>query len=791
MLRNYLKVALRNLRRHKGFSFINIFGLAIGMACSILILLWVKDELSYDSFHDNAERIYRVNASLPELDVHAGITSAPIAPAIMKELPAVRSAVRLSGHHEDLFQVGDRMFEEDQVLFADSTFLQIFSFPLVAGNPETALRNPDGILLTESIAQKYFGDEPALGQTIRKNHSEDLVITGVLADLRGNSHIRFDLLQPMANFARTNRDLKENIWDNFNFSTYVLLDEAADTSPASLAQMGERMQDIYKANEPVLKVAFALQPLDEIYLQSSHLMADMFARGNAQYVYILIVIAVIILAVACINFMNLATARSARRAREVGLRKVAGAVRAQIIRQFLMESAVIAFLAFLISIVLVVVTLPSFNALTGKALGFDFTDVKLITGLVLITLATGLISGSYPALFLSGFLPSRVLKGNLSAGAASSAFRNTLVVAQFTISIVLLVGTAVVYNQLQYIQERNLGFDKENLVYARMTGDLWSKYRTLRSELERNPSTARFTVVSDMPTNLVNGTVNIMWEGKSPEMQPLVSSLGVDENFMDVFGISLIEGRWFLKDNPSDSVNFVVNESALKTMGMDVEEAVGQPLEFQDVKGTIIGVAKDFNFQPLQQPIGPLVMRKNWWGGMVVVRTQPGQTEASIGALEDIWKTLNPGYPFSYDFVDQRLAGLYKAEQRLGTLFNVFSGLAIFISCLGLYGLSAFLAERRTKEIGVRKVLGASVPGVVFLLSQSFTRPVLIAMVVAFPLAWYGMNRWLAGFAYHVSLDWTVFVFAFLVSLFIAWLTVSVETIKAARINPARSLRIE
>lgn len=790
MLRNYLKVGLRNLGRHKGFSIINIVGLAIGMACSILILLWVQDELSYDRFHSNAEHIYRINASLPELDVHAGITSAPIAHAALTEIPGIKNVVRLSGHHSSLFQVGERMFQEDGLLFVDSTFFQIFSFPLIAGNPETALRNPDGILITASMARKYFGDEPALGQTIRKNHQHDLVVTGVLADVPGNSHIRFDLLQPMTNLARTNRDLIDNDWDNFNFSTYVLLDEGADTSPAALKSIGDRIQAIYKANEPVLKVAFALQPLRDVYLHSSHLMADMFARGNVQYVYILGIIAVIILAVACINFMNLATARSARRAREVGLRKVVGAVRMQIIRQFLAESALVAFLALALAVVLVATALPLFNALTGKDLVFDFTDGRLLSGLLVITLATGLISGSYPALFLSGFLPSKVLKGNASVGAAGSTFRNTLVVVQFTISIVLLVGTGVVYNQLRYIQNRNLGFDKENLVYVQMTGDIWSKYQALRTELEQNPHTSQFTVVSDLPTNLTNGTVNVVWEGKNPETQPLFCNLAVDENFMDVFGVTLIDGRWF-RDFAADSANFVVNESALKTMGMDVEDAVGQPLEFQDVKGTIIGVVKDFNFQPLQQPIGPLVLRANWWGGKVVVRTQPGQTERAIGALGEIWKELNPAYPFSYDFVDQSLATLYKAEQRLGTLFNIFSALAIFISCLGLYGLSAFLAERRTKEISVRKVLGASVPGVVYLLSRSFTKPVLIAMVVAFPLAWYGMNRWLSGFAYHVELDWTVFVFAFLAALVIAWVTVSVETIKAARINPAQSLRNE
>jgi putative ABC transport system permease protein len=788
MLFNYLKIAFRNLLRHKGFSFINISGLAIGMACSILILLWVQDELSFDRFHDRANNIYRIICGLPELDIHAAVSSAPIAEAVKAKLPEIRNTVRISGYHSDLLQVGDRMFEEKQILYVDSTFLEMFSFPLVEGNPETALENPEGILITKGMAKKYFGEEDPLGKVIRKNHKDDFTVTGVLADVPDNSHLQFDFIQPMALLARTERDLKDNVWDNFNYYTYVLLDEKFQASPVNLKNIGDQVTKIYKANESELKVEFQLQPLANIHLHSS-LWADFPGQGNIQYVYILIIVAVFILVVACINFMNLATARSARRAKEVGLRKVAGAARSQLIRQFLAESSLIALIALVLAVLIVAAVLPAFNNLAGKNLAVDLLDKRLMFGLAGITVVTGMLAGSYPALFLSGFLPSRVLKGDVKSGAGNSLFRNALVVFQFVVSITLLVGTAVVYKQLRFIQTRNLGFDKENLIYVPMTGELWSKYQPFRTALEQNSLTSDYTFVSDLPTNIVNGTVSVEWEGKNPDTQPLFCNMAIDENFLDVFRMKLLSGRGFSKDFKADTVNLIVNEKALQTMGMDVETAVGKSLTLWGKKGTIIGVVKDFNFKPIQQLIEPMILRLNTWGGKAVVRAKPGQTEAVIHELQRICNELNPSYPFAYDFLDQDIAKMYKAEQRLGTLFNLFSGLAIFISCLGLYGLSAYLAERRTKEIGVRKVLGASVFHVVYLLSKNFTKPILIAMVVAVPLAWYSMNQWLEGFAYHVYIEWTVFLVALLASLFIAWLTVSYESIKAALANPAESLR--
>jgi len=790
MLRNYLKIAFRNLLRHKAFSFINIAGLAIGMACSILILVWVQHELSYDKFHSNADHMYRITANLSELDVHAAVSSAPLAEASQNVIPEIKSTLRISGYNTDLLQVDDRMFEEKRILYADSNFLQFFSFRLVQGDPETALRQPEGILITQAMAKKYFGDESAVGKMIRKNHKDDFTVTGVLADIPDNSHLQFDFVQPMSFLARTSSDLKDNVWDNFNYYTYVLLDPNFIPSKDALASLESKITEVYRSHEPQLKVDFSLQPLVDIHLRS-HLFADLKGHGNIQYVYIFIIVALFILTVACINFMNLATARSARRAKEVGLRKVAGAVRFQLIRQFLAESSLIAFIALLLAVLIVIIALPFFNDLAGKNLSINFLQTNLLLSLLAITLATGLLAGSYPALFLSGFFPVAVLKGNLKAGAASSLFRNTMVIVQFTVSIVLLVGTTVIYNQLQFIQNRNMGFDKENLIYAPMTGESWSKYQTLRSSLEQNPLTSNFSFVSDLPTNLVNATVSVEWEGKDPATQPLFCNMAIDENFMDVFKVTLLKGRSFSKEFTADTVNLIVNERALKTMGMDIETAVGKSLTLWDRKGTIIGVVKDFNFKPIQQPIEPLLLRLNTWGGTAVVRTKPGQTESTINAMEGVFKEINPEYPFSYNFVDQDIQNLYESEQQLGNLFTVFASLAIFISALGLYGLSAFLAERRTKEIGVRKVLGASVFHVVYLLSKTFTKPILAAMLIAAPLAWFAMNRWLESFAFHVDIHWGIFPAAFLFSLAIAWLTVSYESIKAAIANPARSLRDE
>ena len=790
MFSNYFKVALRNLLHQKGFSFINIFGLALGISCTALIGMWVSDELSYDKFHQGHERIYRITSTLPEMQVHAAVTSVPLGPAILNELPEVEEMVRITGIHHDLMQVGDMKFEEEGILFVDSNFFQVFTFPFIKGDPAHALENPEGIVITEEMAMKYFGSTDVLDKTIRKNNKEDFTVVGVIANVPSNSHLQFNFVQPMSFLARTNSDLKNNKWDNFNFFTYLTLTDKVRQSKQAMADLQDKMQAIYKKNEPVVKVAFVLQPLTEIHLYS-HFLADIGVHGNVQNVYIFMIVAVFILVVACLNFMNLATARAARRAKEVGLRKVVGAIRPYLMGQFLAESLIVALLSLVLALLIIYLALPYFNTLGGKDLVLDFTNGRLIFGLLGITIITGLLAGSYPAFYLSGFVPATVLKGNFTGGAGGTLFRNAMVVIQFAISISLIVGTAVVYRQLKYIQHMNLGYDKENLLYVPMTGEMWSKYEALRTKLENDKLTSQYSFISNLPTSFSGATISVDWQGKDPETQPLFFNLAVDENFEEVFKTTMLEGHGFGENAKADTVNIILNETALKTMNIPLESAVGAKINVWQQDRTIIGIVKDFNFKSVQDAIGPMFLYRNTWGGVAVVRTLPGETESTIATLEQLCKEINPSYPFNYGFLDQDLDNLYKAEKRLGSLFNIFAVLAIVISCLGLYGLSAYLAERRTRELGIRKVLGASGFQLVYLLSTTFTRPILVAAAIAVPLAWYGMRQWLSSFAYHVTIDWTIFLVAFLSALIIAWLTVSFESIKAATNNPVKSLRSE
>lgn len=790
MLKSYLKIAFRNIIRHKAFAFINIAGLAIGMACSIFILLWVQNELSYDRFHANREGIYRVTCNAG--DFKAAVNPAGM-PALMKAaIPEISQTARLTKPATHVLEKGEKKFEEKGIFYADSTFFKIFSFPLIQGNQETALLRPDAILITEKMAIKYFGKQDPLGKMLRKDNSQNVVVTGILANIPSNSHLQFDFILPMSSITQYNDDLKNNVLTNFNFYTYILLDKKAGHTPAALNKLTDRINQLYKSHvkEAELKVEFHLQPLTDIHLTPG-LQVDLAGHGDVQYVNIFFVVAIFILIVTCINYMNLATARSARRAKEVGLRKVVGAGKNQLLAQFLGESILISLVALLIAGSVVWLLLPAFNELSGKKITFSLLDGKILAGVLGMALLTGIISGSYPALFLSRFQPVKVLKGDVKTMGGNLWFRNALVVTQFVVSIILLAGTAVVFQQLRFIRNMNLGFDKSNLLYMPMSGEMWSKQQALKAALKNNPLTDEFAVVSDLPVNLISGSVDIQWEGKNPGQQIVFPNLDVSEEFFDVFQMELLSGRAFSKDFKTDTNNYVINEKAAKVMGYTAATATGKPLSMWDTKGTIIGVVKDFNFKPVQQPVEPMILRLNRWGGVIVVRTQPGSTEATIAALGKISNQLNPAYPFSYNFLDQDIARLYQGEQKMGSLFNVFSMLAILISSMGLYGLSAFIAEQRTKEIGVRKVLGASVLSVVYLLSTRFTKLILIAVVIAIPVAWLAISNWLETFAYRISVSWLIFVGASLAALAIAWLTVSYESIKAAVANPVKSLRNE
>ena len=789
MIKNYLKIAFRNLLRHRAFSLINIAGLAIGMASSILILLWVQNESSFDRWHAKANRIYRITADASGFK--AAVNCAGMPAGIQAAMPEIVNTVRLSHPVKAVFDAGDnRKFMEKNGFYVDSTFFEFFNYRLVKGDARVALKRIDGVIITASMAKKYFGSRDPMGRQLKKDNSNFVTVTGVLADIPSNSHLQFDYILPMAAIAKENGDLKNAVWNSFNFYSYVELAPAFIPTASAMKKLITRMDAIYVTHQNEFKVAFTLQPLTSIHLDPA-LQVDLAGHGNRQYVQIFFYVALFILVVACINFMNLATARSERRAKEVGLRKVVGALRGQLIGQFIGEAMLISLFSLLLALIMVWLLLPQFNRLAQKDLVLHLLDGRVLGCLLGIALITGAVAGSYPALFLSGFRPVKVLKGGVKIGGGNLWFRNGLVITQFVVSIVLLVGTTVIYRQLTYIREKNLGFDKENLVYMSMNGELWDKQPALKTELERDPLTHQYAMTSEIPIDIAAGDLDVQWEGKDPKSQIVIPSLAVNENFIDVFRMEVLAGRGFGWQYKGDSNNFVINETLAKVMGRTAASAVGKPLSLYKKRGMIIGVVKDFNFKPVQQAIEPLILQLGNWAGTIVVRAPAGKTGATIKVLARISKELNPSIPFEYNFLDQDLAHQYKGEQQMGTIFNLFAGLAIFISCLGLYGLSAFLAQQRTREIGVRKVLGASVLNIVYLLSTGFTRLILVAVVIAVPLSFFVFNRWLGGFAYHIPLGWSVFAIAIGVALAIAWLTVSYESLKAAVANPTRSLRSE
>lgn len=795
MIRNYIKTAWRNLFRHRSFAFLNIVGLAVGLAASMLILTWVKHERSYDSFHEHGNQLYRLIAKLDNEDFKAAVAPPPLTPELKEKMAEVVGFVRVTTPRTHYFEYNQDRYEEKAVFFADTNFLEVFTFPLIAGDKSTALQRPDGIVITERMAKKYFHHENPIGKVLKIDHAQQLTVTAVLSDIPAYSHLQFDFVIPFSFLGKDNYLYPGNTaddWGDFKHYSYIQLHSNAVTSLGERQALEERINTIYRAhaNSALLKTSYQLQPLRDIHLHSQNLQVDLAGHGNNQYVNTLFFVAIFILVVACINFMNLATARSARRAKEVGLRKVIGANRLQLILQFLGEALLIAYLSFILAIGLVWITLPLFNQLANTALdAIFFNPGFLFTALAIATL-TGLVAGTYPAIYLSGFAPVKVLKGLFSGnGSGNLAFRNTLVVIQFVVSITLLVGTILAYQQLNYLKNRNLGFDKSELIYVPMVGDIWGQQQAYRNALRDNPLTANFTITDDVPTNLRSGTIDYYFEGKDPNSSLILPTMDVGENFFDVFDMHLVAGRSFSHKFGSDSSNFIINETLVNIMGVSAEEAIGKPFELWDRKGTIIGVVRDFNFKPASQAIGPIVMQHNDWGGMVVVKAQAGQLEATLDALEKINATLNPNFPFSYGFVDQDLERLYLGEQRLSNLFNFFALLAIFVSCLGLYGLSAYIAERRAKEIGIRKILGSSSVNIFYLLSKSFLGLVAIAICIALPLSWYTGNIWLEAFAYRINIHWSILALAASIAAAMAMLTTSFQAWKSAWANPVDSLR--
>jgi putative ABC transport system permease protein len=788
MIRNYLKVALRNIVRHKGYALLNIAGLALGLAGAILISLWVLDELNFNRFHENADSLYRVefDQNYSGRLFHVGVTPLPLAPALKEALPEIEDATRYFRVGEFLVRVGDQAFYEDNARVADPSFLRMFTFLAVEGDPVAALSAPDSIVLTESAARRYFGAAPAFGHTMNINNRRDVVVRAVIRDTPPNSDLRFTVLIPYAYL--TARGPFEESWTSNSIQTFVLLRPGLD--PSAVAA---KIRDLVGRHKPVGDVTFSLQPLADLHLRS-HFGFEA-PGGAARYVPIFSIAAAAVLLIACINFMNLATARASRRALEVGLRKVVGARRSQVAGQFFGESVLFAALALALASGLVAALLPAFNGLTGKSIAFGrMLGRPLLPGLAALTLLTGTLSGIYPAVVLSSFRPATVLKGLVRAGLRSAAFRKALVVAQFAASAGLILGTTVVFRQIDFMRGREPGFDREHVVALQLRGDIVKSYEPFKRTLLRNPSILGVTLSTAKPSLIGSNSDSVNWEGKDPNWSLSTNFLYVDQDFPKATGIPVVAGRDFTDAEPSDEQpEFLINETLARLMGAD--PVVGARFSYGGSQGKVVGVLKDFHFDSLQSKIEPLVVLRGRQGqgyfGFILVRLDKGDVREGMKTLEAAWKEVIPNYPFQYTFLDQDFNDMYRAEQRMGGVLRAFAAFAVLIACLGLFGLAAYAAERRTKEIGIRKILGATTPEVVALLCREFLVLIALANLIAAPFAYVLMRNWLGRYAYRTELGVALFAGVLVMSLAVGLLTVVFQAVRAASSDPTQSLRYE
>ena len=790
MFRNYLKTALRNLGRNVSFSLINIAGLALGLACSLLIMLWVHEEYKVDAFHKNGARLYSVyliNHRDGQIDAwHGG--PGLMADEMKRVLPDVHYASSFAWNELATFEANNKIIKQNGN-HAGADFFKMFSYPLLAGEASTALLTPSDIAISKKMAEDFFGSPAqAIGKTIRYQNSKDFRVSAVFDNLPKNSSTQFDYLLPWQQFVITHEWVKD--WTNNGPTTLLML--RPGINPADFQKKIFRFLDKYNNEQtPTSYLRLGIQRFGDIYLHSNFDKKGELSGGRIQYVQLFSIVAVFILLIACINFMNLTTARSMKRAREIGVRKVIGARRYGLIGQFIGEAMLIVGIAVIFSLIMVVLVMPAFNRLSSKEISIPFREPSFWWAMAGLILATGLVSGSYPALYLSSFRPARVLKGPMKFSTKALWFRKGLVVFQFVLSIILIIGTIVVSRQVDFIQTTNLGYDRENLVYIPLEGDLTGKYELFKNKAAALPGVSAVTRMTDLPTQLHNGTGGVDWPGKDQTRDIDFSYSFVGYDFIRSMHLELAQGRDFSKDFATDSVGYIVNESALKIIGY--KDPVGKPLTFWKKKGTIIGVLKDFHLNSIHTKISPLILRlgEDADYGNALVRTAPGKTKLALAGLEKISKDLNPKFPFTYQFADEEYQKLYTSEQMVGRLTNYFSFLAIFISCLGLLGLVLFTAEQRTPEFGIRKVLGASPASLFNLLSREFLSLVLIALVIASPIAWMAAQNWLQNFEYRVNVSWWMFLLAGLVALLIALVTISFQAIRTARANPVNSLRSE
>lgn len=812
MLKNYFNVAFRNLVKHKFYSLINVLGLSIGLTCFLMISLYVVDELSYDNFHTDADRIYRMDFSgnINGSEFITALASAPSAAVMVEEFPEVEDAIRFRGTGNLIIKPknSEEAFNEDDVVHVDKNFYSFWDFELVNGDPKSCLERPQTMVISESLASKIFGDTDPLGKIVTLNSEEDWEITGVFEDMPSNSHFAYEAMLSMEN----REDAKSKMWMSFNFNTYLKLQPGYDPAeleakfPALIEKyigpevekfMGATLDEFFSSGN---KAGFYLFPLKDIHLNSDKL-GELEVNGDIKYVLIFTAIAVFILVLACINFMNLSTARSAGRAKEVGVRKVMGAQKGQLVNQFLSEAFLITIISIVFAYLLSFLLLPFFNALaekeimTGELLSIRFTLI-MITVLIVV----GLLAGSYPAFYLSKFRPVETLKGKLNLGLKGGGLRSTLVVLQFCVSIIMIIGTAIVFQQLSYIQNKKLGYSKDHIL---MVHDPWlmgDKSDSYKNEALQHSNILSGTMSSFLPVNTADNN-NAWFPGSNATKSEtyVFHEFRVDHDYMETLGIEMKTGRSFSKDFPSDSSAVVLNESAINRLGWTNEDAIGQTISTFDGFGDsiyavpykVIGVVKDFHFSSLRNSIEPLIFELGRSRGFVSFKVSSENMNETLDFLEAKWDEFAPGQPYDYSFLDERFNEMYQNEQKLGQIFGVFAFLAIFIACLGLYGLAAFTAEQRKKEIGVRKVLGASISSIITLLSKEFLKLVGIAFIFGSIIAGFLMNRWLEDFDNRTNLNAMVFLMAGVLALVIAWVTMSFQSWNAARVNPARSLKDE
>jgi ABC-type antimicrobial peptide transport system permease subunit len=808
MFKNYLKMTIRNLLRHKGYSFINMAGLAIGMACCILLVVYIHSELSFDRYHENADRIYRLcmHSRIGGTEVTWPSSNATTGPALREGYPEVAETVRFGGMSRPVIKYKEKQFLESRIRYADNSVFGIFSWPMIKGDPHTALKTAYSIVITEVMAKKYFGDEEPLGKILRFNDSENYTVTGVIKDIPVNSHFLFNALCSFNTlYARDyirDRAISPILidWISFNFSTYVLLKEGADYRelekkfPAMLEKhAGEQLRA--KGG----KLEFFLQPLEEIRLYTPG------RQGNDPilYIYIFSAVALFVLLIACVNFMNLSTARSANRALEVGIRKVLGAGRKKLILQFLMDALILSFLSMVLALLLVELALPLLSSLAGRPLSLDINTMPwLVPGIIGLALFTGLLAGSYPAFFLTVFQPVNVLKGNLKTGAANSRLRSILVVTQFAISIILIIGTAVIIGQIDYMKNRDAGFDKEHVAVLPMMDErVREMLPVIKKELANFHGVLYVSASSTLPGRGAQFNDKIP-EGFTRATMQLMDEVNVDIDFITTMGMKIVDGRNFSKDfGTAEKEAVIINETAARRFGW--KEPVGKYIKVLDHSGPdewvpreVIGVVKDVHIQPVTRPIEPLILNnvpEHRFNPLqvIIVRLQPGNISAAMDFLKHKWEEMVPHMPFNSFFLDASFDRQFRNIERSRTILSYFTFIAIFIACLGLFGMAAFTAQRRTKEIGIRKVLGATVSSLTLLLTKEFTKLVLVANIIAWPIAYFIMNNWIQDFPYRTSVGLWAFILSGAMALVISWLTVSCQAIRAAIANPVEALKYE